>query len=376
MGDFCEIIIKQNKNMHHNLPPNQRSSKDLAAGFNLFSNLSIVIVVALALVLLLGGVNSLVHYPVEPIVVSRTTSSSPYQPQQSSPVFKNLWKAPDINTVQGKEKEQLLYGKELIANTSIYLGPKGSVKQLSNGLNCQNCHLAAGTQPFGNNYASVAATYPQIRARSGTIVDVKGRINACFQRSLNGDPLALNSKEMLAMEAYINWLGKDVAKGQTPEGAGMAKLPYLTRAADPQKGKLIYEKQCEQCHGKNGEGILNSAGNNYVYPPLWGEHSYNVSAGLYRIEKFARFVKNNMPFGVSYQDALLTDEQAWDIAAYVNSQPHPNKKFPKDWMTNLVEKPIDTPFGPYADHFTEEQHKYGPYEPIQQAIKALKQELN
>jgi thiosulfate dehydrogenase len=34
-----------------------------------------------------------------------------------------------------------------------------------------------------------------------------------------------------------------------------------------------------------------------------------------------------------------------------------------DWP-NISKKPIDHPFGPYADVFSEKQHKYGPYKPI------------
>jgi len=54
-------------------------------------------------------------------------------------------------------------------HTSKYLGPNGTVMQISNGMNCQNCHLDAGTRPWGNNYAAVLTTYPKYRARSGMI---------------------------------------------------------------------------------------------------------------------------------------------------------------------------------------------------------------
>ncbi|TRZ75539.1 MAG: cytochrome C, partial [Chitinophagaceae bacterium] len=32
-------------------------------------------------------------------------------------------------------------------------------------------------------------------------------------------------------------------------------------------------------------------------------------------------------------------------------------------------KPVDYPFGPYADTFSEQQHKFGPFEPIVLAKK-------
>ena len=56
----------------------------------------------------------------------------------------DLWSAPSMNTIPLGEKGDLIkYGKELIAHTAEFFGPNGSVKHLSNGLNCQNCHLEA-----------------------------------------------------------------------------------------------------------------------------------------------------------------------------------------------------------------------------------------
>ncbi len=240
----------------------------------------------------------------------------------------------------------------------------------TNGLNCQNCHLNAGTAVFGNNYGAVASTYPQTRPRSEKPEDIPFRVNDCF---LNGKPLSVDSKEMKAIVAYMKWLGKDVPKGEKPEGAGLMKIAYLNRPADPAKGKSIYENQCARCHGNNGEGKHFPDGISYEYPPLWGEHTYNVSAGLFRIEKMARFLKTNMPFGATFEKPMLSDEEAWDLAAYINSQPHPMKRFPGDWP-NLVTKAIDVPFGPYADGFSEEQHKFGPYPPIIEKVKQLKAE--
>ena len=349
--------------------------KALHYGFQLFTGLSLIFALSVAL-LFIGFISyEMTHQPNNPALASQNRSKSynigsSYSPS-SSLSYSHLWQAPNINSLADDvNAEQIRYGRTLIIHTAKYLGPKGSVAQISNGLNCQNCHLEAGTAPFGNNYGGVAATYPQVRPRGEKMVDIPQRINACFQRSLNGQPLPMNSKEMKAMTAYIEWLGKDVPKGVKPEGAGLIPLAYLNRAADPNKGKDIYSAQCARCHGNQGEGKLFPDGISYEYPPLWGPNSYNVSAGLYRIEKFARYVKANMPFGGTYSSPTLSDEEAWDIAAFVNAQPHPNKRFDGDWP-NLLTKAIDAPFGPYADHFSEEQHKYGPYPPIIAAIKKL-----
>jgi thiosulfate dehydrogenase len=79
-----------------------------------------------------------------------------------------------------------------------------------------------------------------------------------------------------------------------------------------------------------------------------------------------------MPQGASFQNAQLTDEEAWDIAAFVNSQPRPSKDLSKDWP-EISEKPIDHPFGPFADQFSEKEHKYGPFQTIKDEKRKQKE---
>lgn len=283
----------------------------------------------------------------------------------------SLWEAPDVETItDAAQKEKVKYGKELIAHTAKYLGPKGSVLQISNGLNCQNCHLEAGTKPWGNNYGSVASLYPKFRARSGTTENIYKRVNDCFERSLNGKALDTMSNEMQAIKAYIEFLGTNVEKGKKAEGSGFKDLAFMDRAADPAKGKLVYEQKCQSCHQADGQGQLLADGSEYSFPPLWGKNSYNDGAGLYRITNFAKYVKYNMPLGANYENPQLTDEEAWDVAAFINSQSRPHISVPKDWP-DKSKKPIDHPFGPYADKFTEKQHKYGPWKPIDEERKKM-----
>lgn len=296
----------------------------------------------------------------------KKTPSAPESKPYS--VKKAVWTAPSVWRLMRLDPEQrrlVLYGKDLIAHTAVYLGPKGRVAQISNGMNCQNCHLEAGTKPWGNNYLAVQANYPKFRERSGTVENQIKRINDCIQRSLNGKALDSNSREMQAMLAYIAWLGQDVPKKQMPEGSGIYKLPLLDRAADPSKGALVYQTHCQSCHQADGQGLKQDNGMEYLYPPLWGPQAYNVGAGLFRLSNFAGYVKYNMPLGTTWENPKLSDEEAWDLAAFVNQMPRPGKDLRQDWP-RLAGKPFDHPFGPYADPFPESQHKFGPF----QAIKA------
>ena len=279
------------------------------------------------------------------------------------------WKAPDTSEINRSPQADLIrYGRQLILHTAGFFGPEGSIAHISNGMNCNNCHVEGGTRPLANNFSSVASLYPVFKNRSGHLETIAMRINDCFKRSLNGAPIPDSGKEMKAMIAYIKWVGKDVPRGIKTKNAGTEMLPFLSRAADTNKGKIIYRTICENCHGPKGEGKLLPGGREYVYPPLWGEHSYNVSAGIFQLSKFAGYVKNNMPLGTNMQKPQLSNEDAWDVAAYVNSRPREQKHFNMDWP-DISTKPFDYPFGPFTDSFPENQHKYGPFESIQNAHK-------
>lgn len=321
----------------------------------------------LSLLLVLGGFAAMyLDYTAKQKILTATRN-------QLWPVFdkQKMWSAPNPYLAETDAEAKLIaYGRDLIVHTQDYFGAGGIVKTSAiNGLNCQSCHLDAGSKPFGNNYFAVESTYPQMRARSGALETIPKRINDCFERSLNGQALDTTSREMKAITAYMRWLGTGIPKGEKPKGTGLTEVPFLDRAADPLKGRTVYLAQCASCHGADGMGLPmpNSPRN---YPPLWGDKSYNEGAGLFRMSRFAGYVKSNMPFGASYQNPQLSDEEAWDVAAFVNSQPRPKHPFlDTDWP-KIEKKPYDHPFGPFADSFPEQQHKYGPFEPIVAFYKA------
>ena len=279
------------------------------------------------------------------------------------------WKAPDENSIPfNAEGDKIRYGKKLIVNTALFLGSNGIVSSFSNKMSCQNCHLKAGTQNYSFPLSAVASTYPKYRERNDRVESIEYRINECMKRSLNGKPLDPESEEMQAMVAYLNWLGKDVPKDVKPKGSS-GDLPYLDRAADTVQGRKVFELKCQRCHQPNGEGLLSMSGNEFVYPPLWGENSFNVSAGLFRLSNMAEFIRNSMPEGATNKNPQLSVEEAWDVASFIVSQPRPVKFFPEDYR-DYSKKPVDYPFGPYADTFSEQQHKYGPFGPMTKQTKS------
>jgi thiosulfate dehydrogenase len=285
------------------------------------------------------------------------------------------WTPPNIGSVGDDPFGKLVkYGHELFTNTANEIGPLASdaSKRLAgNNLNCQSCHLQAGTQPYAMPMTGVWGQFPQYRAREGAVDLLQDRINGCMERSMNGRALSLESREMKAFSAYMRWLSDRVPDGAKLLGAGTLQIKEPTRAADPARGAETYRRVCGACHGADGLGQHAQNGFGYQFPPLWGPDNYNNGAGMSRLLTAAAYAMHNMPFGTRFDAPLLTDEQAYDVAGYIVSHDRPTKaNLDQDFPIRL-QKPIDTPYGPYADGFSAQQHKFGPFGPIRARVKEL-----
>ena len=108
-------------------------------------------------------------------------------------------------------------------------------------------------------------------------------------------------------------------------------------------------------------------------PPVAGPDSFNDGAGMARLITAANFIHFNMPHGTDYLNPQLTVEEAWDIAAYLVSLPRPHKEGLDRDFPDLLQKPVDTPYGPYADGFDQQQHKFGPFGPIRAKVREMQE---
>jgi thiosulfate dehydrogenase len=285
------------------------------------------------------------------------------------------WKPPDIATVGDDQIGALVkYGYALFTDTANEIGPAAPdlARRFSgNNLTCQNCHLQAGRQPYAMPLVGVWGQFPQYRPREGMVDTLESRINGCMERSMNGRVLPSESHEMRAFLAYMQWLSTDIPNGVKLVGAGTLRIKEPARKADLGHGAQVYFKTCVACHGANGLGQRAQTGAGYQFPPLWGPDSYNNGAGMGRLLTAAAFAMHNMPFGTAFNAPVLKAEDAYDVAGYVNSHKRPEKaNLEKDFPVRL-QKPIDTPYGPYADDFGLEQHKFGPFGPIRAKVQEL-----
>jgi thiosulfate dehydrogenase len=300
---------------------------------------------------------------------------------QQTPPSPKIWTVPEIGALPNDAfGQQVRRGRDLVTATYAHIGPEVAdpAKRFSgNNLACANCHLQAGTKKFGIPLFGLYWMFPEYTGRGGGEITLEERLNSCMTRSMNGRAMPANAPEMQAIVAYIKFLSTGVPPGEVLPGLGVGKMPELDRAADPARGQAIYASNCVACHNTDGSGIRRSLPTTdlgYMVPPLWGSDSFNDGAGMARLITAANFIHFNMPHGADYLNPQLTPEQAWDVAAYVISQPRPHKAGLDKDFPNLLEKPADTPYGPYADGFSEQQHKYGPLAPIRAAIARLKAE--
>ena len=122
--------------------------------------------------------------------------------------------------------------------------------------------------------------------------------------------------------AYFAFLSQGTTIAGPAAGSSSRLQKWATFTADTAIGARVFAASCAKCHGVSGEGTA-------VAPPVWGPQSYNLGAGMTRVRTAAAFVRDNMPFD---QPGSLSDQQALDVAAYVNAQPRPD--FPDkihDW---------------------------------------------
>ncbi len=221
---------------------------------------------------------------------------------------------PDRSTIpEGPLGDAVRRGEQIVSHTYEELPDN-----VGNGLHCTSCHLQGGTVAKAAPWVGITGIFPQYRTRNARVITIESRINACFQRSMNGAPLDPAGEDMAAIVAYMTWLSRDVPIGHPIEGRGMPRIQNRP-TPDREHGRALYTEKCAVCHGENGAGRLQDDGS-YQFPPLWGERSYNLGAGMARLNTAAAFVRWNMPLG---QGGTLTEQEAYDVADFFIHQDRP-----------------------------------------------------
>ena len=200
-------------------------------------------------------------------------------------------------------------GHDILVDTKKYL-PHNVTADMS----CAQCHVAAGTVKRGGSFVGTYARFPQWNKRAKRTIMLQDRLAECFLYSMNGTPPAYNSKEMIALSAYIAYLSRDI-----PTGAPAAKdesfvVPLPSASPDIKRGETLYGQKCSSCHQPGGQGISGT------FPPLWGPKSFNTGAGMAHIDRMTGFVRYNMPQNAP---GSLSLQDAYDISGWVLTHDRP-----------------------------------------------------
>ena len=252
--------------------------------------------------------------PTTPITPAPSMTPPASMPQPEAGIQQAAFTPPAERDIPKNEfGDMILLGKNIFVNTQQYA--KGYV---GNGLNCANCHLDNGRKADSAPLWAAYGLYPAYRKKTGQVDTIGTRIQGCFRYSMNGKPPALDSKEMTALVTYHYWLAKGAPTGVKLPGQGYLALAKPAMEPDITRGSEVYKNNCALCHGANGEGT--QANGEFAFPPLWGKDSFNWGAGMHRVDTAAGFIKANMPYG---RGGMLTDQQAWDVALFMNSHERP-----------------------------------------------------
>jgi thiosulfate dehydrogenase len=212
--------------------------------------------------------------------------------------------------------------------------PESLPAYATSNMRCTSCHQDDGIRPSAGPLTGSHARFPKYMARSGTVIGLADRVNYCFTRSLAGNALPVESREMTDILAYLYFISKDIPTGTLIAGAdGLIKMEEQL-VGDAERGKELYvSKTCVTCHMPDGQG----AG---PLPPLWGPKSYSIGASMSREERAASFIYHNMP---QTAPGTLTPQEAFDLSAYINGQPRPDSPGKElDWPMGGA--PADVPY--------------------------------
>ncbi len=196
---------------------------------------------------------------------------------------------------------------------------------VGNGLACSNCHLDAGRTANAAPMWAAWVNYPAYREKNKRVNTMEDRISDCFLYSMNAPasqskrPPPAGDQIYRDLEMYFAWLATGARSGSQMKGRGYLKLASTRLGYDPARGGSVFAAKCAACHGPHGEGKKSPDGS-YAFPSLAGPASFNWGAGMTSVTTLAGFVKANMPLDQGYS---LSDQDAWDVAAFVDSRVRP-----------------------------------------------------
>lgn len=264
-----------------------------------------------------------------PLISSKTTMVTAWE------IPRNPLTDPGLD--DSRLSNEIRWGFRIFTNT-----PVEAARFAPSKMSCSHCHLNAGQREKSLPVVNITGMFPEYNRRAGRLFSLGDRIVDCFLRSENATGRAgeddempsQSSKEVLAVSAYLAWLSRGAEVGKSPPWRGQNVIPASSlipiAKLDLKKGEAIFTERCTSCHGHDGQGVTIG---DKTPGPLWGPDSWNDGAGAARVYTLAGIIRYSMPY---LDPGSLTDEEAQQVAAFINSKPRPS--FPSKDQDYRVEK--------------------------------------
>lgn len=265
--------------------------------------------------------------PIKAVLLSSLVTASiaayaqpePPAPESGTPTVQSANKEPrftppDATTIPDDE-----FGAMVRKGQDIFMRTGDFAKAyVGNSMNCASCHLDAGRRADSSPLWAAYVLYPAYRSKNKHVNTLAERLQGCFRYSMNGAVPPADSETIVALQSYMYWLAQGAPTGVKLEGQGYPRLDEPAQKPDYVRGQQVFESNCALCHGAEGQGQKTEG--KMVFPALWGDDSFNWGAGMHSVATAAAFIKANMPLG---KGGSLTDQEAWDVAQYMNSHERP-----------------------------------------------------
>lgn len=289
-----------------------------------------------AAALVFAGIAVVIGYSL-PHGPASTAPTSP-TPTEKSGAQASFVPPPESAIPDNEFGQMVRMGEQIFRDTGEHAGAF-----VGNDLRCSNCHIDGGRLANSAPMWAAYVAFPTYRAKNGHVNTFEERMQGCFRFSMNGKAPPTGDKVLVALESYAYFLAKGAPTGANLAGRGYPELPKAA-SLDYAHGQQVYAKNCAICHGNSGQGQKDPQGKT-VFPPLWGERSFNWGAGMSSIKNASGFIKANMPLS---QGNTLSDQDAWDVAAFIDSQERPQDPRFQDSLAATRKKYHDSALDMYG----------------------------
>ena len=135
--------------------------------------------------------------------------------------------------------------------------PESLPTYATSSLRCTSCHELDGRKATAAPLTGAHARFPKYLTRSGAVIALADRVNYCFTRSLAGNAIPSDSREMEDILAYLAFISKGVPIGAKVMGADGLLAMKDTLAGDTAHGSWMLWQPCTLT--RNNRAMLMSA---------------------------------------------------------------------------------------------------------------------